>query len=338
MLRSCLAVFLTFSSLVFLSLAPSSLAMAETLKPAVVYSVGGKFDQSFNEAAYRGLETFKEETGTAYREFEILNDAQSLQAVRSFARKDFSPVIAVGFNHAAAVTAAASEFPDTRFILIDAFVDAPNVQSVLFREHEGAYLVGILAQMASKTGKIGYVGGMDIPLIRKFECGYRQGSYAANPNGTVFANVAGTTVAAWTDPAKGAELARSQMDRGADVILHGAGTTGLGVLQAAADAGKFGIGVDSNQNGLHPGFVLTSMLKRVDVAVFDALTALNKGDWQPGARVLGLAEGGIGWALDDNNRSLITEQMQVAVEKAERDIVSGIIKVHDSTRDGACPL
>lgn len=332
MLRLCLSILL----FVF-PLAPL-VASAADLKPAVVYSVGGKFDQSFNEAAYRGLENFKDKTGTDYREFEILNDAQSLQAVRSFAQRGRNPVIAVGFNHAAAVTQAAKEFPQIRFLLIDAFVDAPNVQSILFREHEGAYLVGLLAQMASKTGTVGYVGGMDIPLIRKFECGYRQGAEAANPDGTVLANVAGDTVAAWTDPTRGAELARSQMDRGADVILHGAGTTGLGVLQAAADAGKLGIGVDSNQNGLHPGFVLTSMLKRVDVAVFEALKALDAGDWTPGARVLGLAEGGLGWALDENNRALITADMEKAVEEARQAIIAGTIKVHDSTQDGPCPF
>ena len=176
----------------------------------------------------------------------------------------------------------APEFPDTDFVIIDMVVDQPNVRSVVFNEHEGSYLVGVLAAMASETGKVGFVGGMDIPLIRKFACGYVQGVKAANPDAEVFQNMTGTTGAAWNDPVKGGELAKSQIDRGADVVYHAAGGTGVGVLQAAADAGKLGIGVDSNQNHLHPGHVLTSMLKRVDNAVYDAMMDVQNGEWTVG--------------------------------------------------------
>jgi basic membrane protein A len=207
----------------------------------------------------------------------------------------------------------------------------------VFKEQEGSYLVGVLAALASKTAKVGFVGGMDIPLIRRFACGYVGGVKAANKDAEVFQNMTGTTGAAWSDPVKGGELAKSQFDRGADVVFHAAGGTGIGVLQAAADAGKLGIGVDSNQNHLHPGKVLTSMLKRVDVATYNVFKAGQDGSFKPGVTVLGLAEGGVGWALDDNNKPLITPEMKTAVDKAEADIKGGTVKVHDYMADSACP-
>lgn len=311
---------------------------AETIKPALVYSVGGKFDKSFNEGAYKGAEAFKARTGIAYRDFEIRNDGQSEQAIRNFAKRGFDPVIAIGFNHANAVEKVAPDFPDTRFAIVDMVVDRPNVRSIVFREHEGTYLVGLLAAMASKTGAVGFVGGMDIPLIRRVACGYAQGAKGADPKTRVLQNMTGTTGAAWTDPVRGAELTRSQISRGADVVFHGAGTTGLGVLQAAADAGKLGIGVDTNQNYLHPGHVLTSMLKRVDVAVDKALSDAEGGHWTPGVQALGLAENGVGWALDSNNDALISAEMRAAVAKARDEIVSGTLSVHDYTSDDSCPV
>jgi basic membrane protein A len=232
----------------------------------------------------------------------------------------------------------APEFPDTDFVVIDTVVEQPNVRSVVFNEHEGSYLVGVLAAMASKTGKVGFVGGMDIPLIQKFACGYVQGVKATKPDAEVFQNMTGTTGAAWNDPVRGGELAKSQIDRGADVVYHAAGGTGIGVLQAAADAGALGIGVDSNQNYLHPGQVLTSMLKRVDLATYNAMMDVHNGQFTPGVQVMGLAEDGVGWALDDNNKALITPEMQAAVDEAKAKITSGEIKVHDYTTDGACPV
>jgi basic membrane protein A len=191
--------------------------------------------------------------------------------------------------------------------------------------------------MASKTGKVGFVGGMDIPLIRKFECGYVQGVKYINPQAEVFQNMTGTTDDAWNDPTKGGELARSQFDRGADVVYAAAGGTGLGVYQAAKDAGKLAIGVDSNQNYIQPGTMLTSMMKRVDLATYNAFKTAQNGTWKPGLQVLGLKEEGVGWAFDDNNKPLITADMQAKVEAAKKDIVGGTIKVHDYTEDNACP-
>ena len=216
-------------------------------------------------------------------------------------------------------------------------VDLPNVKSIVFNEHEGSYLVGIIAAMASKTGKVGFVGGMDIPLISKFACGYVQGVKSVNPSIEVFQNMTGTTPAAWNDPTKAGELAKSHFDRGADVVYAAAGGSGLGVLQTAADQGKLSIGVDSNQNYLHPGSVLTSMLKRVDVAVYNTFNEGADG-FKGGIQVLGLPEDGVGWALDQHNEKLITPEMKAAVEKAKADIISGAIKVHDYTTDKTCPV
>jgi basic membrane protein A and related proteins len=306
-------------------------------KPAIVFDIGGKFDKSFNESMFNGAEKFKAETGVAYGEFEIANEAQREQAIRNFADQGFSPIIAAGFAQAAAVEKVAKEYPELKFAIVDMVVDLPNVQSIVFKEHEGSYVVGVLAGMASKSGKVGFVGGMDIPLIRKFACGYAQGVKAAKADATIFQNMTGDTGAAWNDPVKGGEITKGQMAQGADVIYAAAGATGLGVLQAAADGGALSIGVDANQNHIHPGKVLTSMLKRVDVAVYNVMKNGNAG-FTPGIQVLGLAEDGVGYAMDDNNKPLITAEMQAAAEKAKADIISGAIKVHDYTTDNTCPV
>ena len=316
----------------------ASVVHAQEANPAVIFDLGGKFDRSFNQASFEGAERFKEETGIAFQEFELQNDAQREQALRRFAERGHNPVVTAGFSYASAMETVAPEFPDTDFVVIDAVVEQPNVRSVVFNEHEGSYLVGVLAAMASKSGKVGFVGGMDIPLIQKFACGYVEGVKATNPDAEVFQNMTGTTGAAWNDPVRGGELAKSQIDRGADVVYHAAGGTGIGVLQAAADAGVYGIGVDSNQNYLHPGQVLTSMLKRVDLATYNAMMDVHNGKFTPGVQVMGLSEDGVGWALDDNNKALITPEMQKAVDDAKAKIISGEIKVHDYTSDGACPV
>jgi basic membrane protein A len=313
-------------------------ALAADDKPAIVFDIGGKFDKSFNESMYNGSEKFKVESGIQYGEFEIANEAQREQAIRNFADQGYSPIIAAGFAQAAALEKVAKEYPDLKFAIVDMVVDLPNVQSIVFNEHEGSYLVGVLAGMASKSGKVGFVGGMDIPLIHKFACGYAQGVKAAKADATIFQNMTGDTGAAWNDPVKGGEITKSQMAQGADVIYAAAGATGLGVLQAAADAGALSIGVDANQNHLHPGKVLTSMLKRVDVAVYNVMKSGKDGTFKPGIQALGLKEDGVGWALDDNNKALITPEMQAAVEKAKADIIAGTVPVHDYMSDNKCPV
>jgi len=314
----------------------SSLAMA--FKPAVLFDMGGKFDKSFNEGIWNGLEKFRKETGIKYREFEVRQEAQREQFLRKLASRGSDPVIAVGFGQAAALTKVAKEFPNTRFSIIDMVVDLPNVQSIIFKEHEGSFLVGVLAAMKSKTGKVGFVGGMDIPLIHKFACGYVQGVKHINSGTTVFQKMTGTTPAAWSDPARGAQLAKTMYDSGADIVYAAAGSTGLGVLQAAADNKKLSIGVDSNQNHIQSGSVLTSMLKRVDVAAYEVFKTGYDGTWKPGFKILGLAEDGVGWALDEHNDNLVTGQMRSKVEQVRKDIIAGKIKIHDYMSNNKCPV
>ena len=316
---------------------PATGALAQnTVKPAIVYSTGGKFDKSFNEGVSQGADKFKKETSIAVAEFEPTNETQFEQALRRFAQRGQDPIIAVGFSQGVALDKVAKEALNTHFTIIDMVVPLPNVQSVVFKEHEGSFLVGVLAALASKTGKIGFVGGMDIPLIRRFQCGYQQGIKYANPNAELIANMTGTTPAAWNDPGRGAELAKGQFDRGVDVVYAAAGSTGIGVLQAAKDRGKYAIGVDSNQNYLHPGTMLTSMIKRVDLAAYQSFKAMQANTWRPGVSVLGLKEGGVDWALDQYNEKLITPEMKAKVEAAKADIISGKIVVHDYMSDNSC--
>jgi basic membrane protein A len=300
-------------------------------EPAIVYDLGGKFDKSFNEAAYRGMEQWKKETGKQYLEFEVSNESQREQAIRRMAERGASPIIAMSFSQASAIEKVAKEFPKLQFAIVDDVVKQPNVQSVVFKEHEGSFLVGVMAAIASKTGKVGFIGGMDIPLIRKFQCGYEQGAKFANPKAEVFANMTGTTGAAWNDPARGGELAKAQFSKGADVIFAAAGGTGAGVYQAAKDSGKLAIGVDSNQNHMQPGTMLTSMIKRVDVAVYNISKA-----HKPGLTLLGLKEGGVDYAMDEHNAKLVTPDMKKKVDAVKADIVGGKIKVVDYTVDSSC--
>ncbi|WP_174874547.1 BMP family lipoprotein [Vogesella oryzae] len=306
--------------------------------PAVVYDQAGKFDKSFNEAAYTGAERFKKATGVAYREAQIANEAQKEQVLRNLARKNIDLVVAVGFSFTQAVQTVAAEYPNVKFAIVDDVAKGANVQSVLFKEQEGSYLVGMAAALASKSHKVGFIGGMDVPLIRAFGCGYTQGARAADSKVEVVSNMTGTTPQAFNDPARGGELARSQFDRGVDVVFHAAGGTGMGVLQAAKDKSKLGIGVDSNQNHLFPGFVLTSMLKRVDNAVYDLFMAGKNGTWKPGIVTMGLKEGGVDWALDANNRKLISKDMEAKINQAKKDIISGKVKVVDYRAANSCPV
>lgn len=315
--------------------APAARAQAQA-QPAVVYDAGGKFDKSFNEAAYNGMERFRKETGGSYLEFEIANDTQREQAFRRMAQKGANPIIGIGFTQASALEKVAKEFPQLKFAIVDMVVNLPNVQSVVFKEQEGSFLAGMAAAMASRSGKVGFIGGMDVPLIRRFQCGYEQGAKHANPKAETLSNMTGTTPAAWSDPTRGGELARNQFSRGVDVIFAAAGGTGVGVYQAAKDQGRLAIGVDSNQNHLHPGTMLTSMMKRVDVAVFSISKAVKDGSWKPGVQVLGLKENGVALAMDEHNAKLVTPEMKKKLDAAQADIVAGRIKVADYMADNAC--
>jgi len=315
------------------------LAGSALADPAVIYDAGGKFDKSFNEAAYNGAEQWKKETGGTYGEFEINNDAQREQALRQFASRGYSPIVTPGYNFATSLQTVAPEFPDTHFVILDdASVSQPNVRSVVFKEQEGSFLVGILAAMKSESGKIGVVPAFNLDLLEAFACGYKQGAKSVNPNVQIIETYIGAGFEAFTDVAKASEVTKSQLDQGVDVVYQVAGGAGAGVLQAAADAGKFGIGVDSNQNYLHPGHVLTSMVKRVEVATYNAFSDEAKdGEWQAGTIQLGLAEDGVGAAIDQYNEPLLTEDMKSAVEDARQKIISGELQVHDFRTDKSCP-
>ena len=306
----------------------SAVAQAQ---PAIIFELGGKNDKSFGQAAWEGAERWKKETGKPYLEFEITNAAQREQAARRFAERGANPVVGVGFPQASSIEKVARDFPASRFAIVDVVVDLPNVQSFVYREHEGGFLVGVLAALASKSGKLGFVGGQDIPLIRKVLCGYQQGAKYARPEVQVISAMTGTTNAAWTDPARGAELTRTQVAQGVDVLFAAAGTTGLGALQAAKDLGILGVGVDSNQNGLHPGYMLTSLLKRTDVAVYRAFKGV-----QPGVTALGLKEGGLDLAFDEFNAKLVTPDMRRRVDAAKAEIIAGRLRVIDYTTANRC--
>jgi basic membrane protein A len=311
-------------------------AGAALAEPALIFDLGGKFDKSFNEAAFNGAERWAKETGGTFRDIELQSEAQREQALRRFAESGANPIVMTGFAFADALGQVAPDYPDTKFAVIDVnWLDLPNVRGIGFAEHEGSYLVGMMAAQASKTGTVSFIGGMDIPLIRKFACGYAQGAVAANPDIKIVANMTGTTPSAWNDPVKGSELTKAQISQGSDVVFAAAGGTGVGVLQTAADEGILSIGVDSNQNYLHPGKVLTSMLKRVDNAVYEAMTQGE--NLETGNFTMTLANGGVGYAMDENNASLVSADMQAMVDAAAAKIADGSLTVHDYSADDSCP-
>ncbi|MGJ8544450.1 MAG: BMP family lipoprotein [Sulfitobacter sp.] len=329
---------MTLTSKFLCAVAATALSAGAALaEPALIFDLGGKFDKSFNEAAFNGAERWAEETGGSFLEIELKSEAQREQALRRFAETGANPIITMGFAMADPLSAVAPDYPDTKFAVVDVnWLDIPNVRQISFAEHEGSYLVGMMAAMASKSGTVGFVGGMDVPLIRHFGCGYAQGVKAVNPDAVVIANMTGTTPAAWNDPVKGSEITKAQISQGADVVYAAAGGTGVGVLQTAADEGILSIGVDSNQNHLHPGKVLTSMLKRVDVAVYDAMKAGE--DLETGLVVeLGLADDGVGAAVDEHNKELITAEMQAAMDEARAKIIAGDIEVVSYYANDSCP-
>ena len=329
----------------FRLLAAAAITLAATtvqgadFKPAVVYDMGGKFDKSFNEGVYNGVKRFTEETGIEVMEFEVTNEAQRQRAMERLVQRGATALLGVGFAQADAIAAVAEANPDARFGIIDVYwLDHPNLRQYSFKEHEGSYLVGVAAAMKSETGTVGFVGGMDIPLIHKFACGYVQGVKSVSADIEVLQNMTGTTPSAWNDPVKGGELAQSQIDRGADVIYHAAGGTGIGVIRTTADAGKLAIGADANQNYLAPGNMLTSMVKRVDVAAYQYFMDAHKGMFSAGIMQLGLAEDGVDWAVDEHNQALVAGEIEAAVAAAKEGIISGEIAVHNYEDDQSCPM
>jgi basic membrane protein A len=328
-----LSIAKTFGAVALVALSTAS-ALAQ---PGLLYDLGGKFDRSFNENAYTGAARFKEETGINFLEFELTNDAQREQALRTFAQQGVDPIAVVGFSWAPAVEKVAKEFPDSHFTIVDAVVDLPNVQSIEFKYNEGAFVVGALAGLKTETGTVGFVGGMDVPIIRDFSCSYHHGAAYTRPGVTFIENMTGATPSAWNDPTRGRELALGQYDRGADIVFAAAGGTTVGILQAAADADKLAIGVGLNQNGLQPGYVLTSATAEVGLGIYLTFLDVQNNTWEPGLRALGLKERGVGWALDENNAPLLNAAEVSQVNAIMSDIIAGKITVPSYIASGSCP-
>ncbi len=302
------------------------------LKVGLVFDVGGKGDKSFNDAAYRGLTQAARDFPVEFVEFEPGEDADRESGLRKLARGGYDVVIGVGFLFTDAITKVARDFPDVSFAAVDydlkPGMEIPdNLVALKFREEEGSFLVGALAAMKTSTGTVGFIGGMDIPLIHKFEAGYTSGVKTQNPEAVVLVNYAGATGKAFDDPVKGQELALAQFNRGADIIFQAAGTTGLGVKEAALEKGGLVIWVDSNGNYLAPGTILTSMVKKVDVAVYETIAAVHQDRFEGGIREFGLAEDGVGYVVDEHNRELISEQMIERLEELKAAVIAGQIEV-----------
>ncbi len=342
-----LALSLTLGTLLISSCANRAEARREgcKIKVGIVFDIGGKNDRSFNAAAWEGVKRAQNDLDICLYDVEPGNPTSIEPAMRAFAEKNFDLIFGVGFAQGPIMQKVATDYPHIKFAIIDGVIfeddgktPKKNVASLVFREHEGSYLVGIIAASKSKTGVLGFLGGMDIPLIHKFETGYAEGARSVNPNIKIIDNYVGVTDGAWNNPGKGKEISLAQIDKGVDVIFTAAGNSGLGAFDAVeqygknaqGEANKFVIGVDSNQNGVKPGFVLTSMVKRVDNAVYNVVEEVLSGKFEGGFHVFGLDKDGVAYAMDDNNRSLIPADVIAKAEEAKKKIIAGEIKVTDA--------
>ncbi len=296
----------------------------------IVFDIGGKDDRSFNASAWEGVKRAAKDYPIVLRDVEPGDPTSIEPAMRAFAERGYDLIIGVGFAQTPIMEQVAKDYPKLNFAIIDGVSQLPNVASLIFKEHQGSYLVGMIAAKKSQTGTLGFIGGMDIPLIHKFEKGYEEGARAVNPNIRVIENYVGVTDAAWNNPGQGKELAIAQINKGADVIFTAAGNSGLGAFDAAEQNKKFVIGVDSNQNWVKPGYVLTSMVKRVDNAVYQIISDRVGNKFQGGIHVYGLENNGVGYALDKYNEPLVSKDVLQEVEAAKQRIINGQIQVTDA--------
>ncbi|HVV00153.1 MAG TPA: BMP family ABC transporter substrate-binding protein [Verrucomicrobiae bacterium] len=315
-----------FCSLLLALAPPASFA---DFKVGLVLDRGGKDDKSFNSSAYEGAMRARKEAGVFVKYVEASDDNAFEPELRAFAQHGYDLIIGVGFSQKDAMQKVAARFPKKHFAIVDARVVAPNVECMVFQEHEGAYLVGAIAALTSKTGSIGFVGGMDIPLIRRFAVGYEAGAKKARPGINVMENYVGITSQAWNNPPKGKELALAQYEKGADVVFAAAGASGLGVFDAAEEQKKLAIGVDANQDWVKPGYILTSMLKRVDEAVFKTIQDARAGWYRAGIKEFGLANNGVGYSVDQYNEKLLSKETRARVDELKAEIIAGKIVVPD---------
>jgi len=303
-----------------------------TLRVGLVFDVGGRGDKSFNDSAYRGLKRAKEELGIYYEYIEPGGGSDRESGLRMLASQKFDLVFGIGFMFSDDITHIAREFPEKKFACVDYTVQPgreipPNLAALKFREEEGSYLVGALAGLLTKTNKLGFVGGMDIPLIHKFESGYKAGVRRANPKATILVGYAGVTGEAFKNPAKGKEIALSQYGQGVDIIYHASGSTGLGVFEAAREKDTLAIGVDSDQYHEAPGYILTSMIKRVDNSVYNTIKDTIAERFKGGVHIFGLKEDGVGYIYDENNKDLIPDGVRKKVEELKAKVIVGEIEI-----------
>jgi basic membrane protein A and related proteins len=304
----------------------------------IVFDIGGKDDRSFNAAAWEGVVRASKDFPIVLRDVEPGNPTSIEPAMRAFAERNYDLIIGVGFAQAPIMEVVAKDYPNINFAIVDGASQLPNVASLVFKEHEGSYLVGMIAARASKTGVLGFLGGMDIGLIHRFKTGYEEGAKSVRPDVRVIDNYVGVSDSAWNNPGKGKEIALAQISKGADVIFTAAGNSGLGAFDAVEQAGKdesgrarrFVIGVDSNQNGVKPGFVLTSMVKRVDNAVYTIVEDVVNKRFKGGFHTYGLQEDGVAYSLDDFNRALVPPEVIQEAEAAKQRIIKGEVKVTDA--------
>ena len=300
----------------------------EPYRVGLVFDVGGKGDRSFNDSAWEGLQRAARDFPLKISDFEPGQDADREVGLRKLAARGYDMVIGVGFLFTEAIGSVAADYPDVKFVLVDGVIkDQPNVASLVFREQEGSFLVGAIAALTSETGRIGFVGGMDVSLIHKFQAGYEAGARHVRPGVKVLVGYAGVRPEAFADPVRGKEIALSQIDRDADVVFHAAGVTGLGVIEAAKARDRLAIGVDSNQNHVAPGYVLTSMIKRVDNAIYAEIASGVNGVFRGGLVDFGLAEDGVGYAVDEYNRDLLSDEILARVDALRDSIIAGEIDV-----------
>lgn len=301
---------------------------AKPLRVGIVLSTGGLGDKSFNDAAYRGLEQAKKDLGIEFKYVEPASPAEDEEFLREYAEAGYDLIIATGFQMTESARTVAADYQDVNFLMIDDVVDLPNVKSLVFKEEEGSFLVGVIAGLMTKNNAVGFVGGMENPLIKKFEVGFKQGAEYVSP-GVKFFSVYTTGPNPFNDPVRGKENAISEINQGADVIYHAAGGTGMGVIAAAKEKGVFAIGVDSNQDGVEPGTVLTSMLKNVDVGVYDTVKALTNGEFKSGLTVYGAKENGVGVTEFEFTKEIIGAEKLQKFEEIKAKLMAGEIKVSD---------
>jgi basic membrane protein A len=338
-----LAGVLLLAHIALLAIHPSGAAQppaSEGLDVGIVFDVGGRGDKSFNDGAFLGGERAERELGARVHFIEPGEGSDREAGLRLLAAEHMDLVIGVGFIFTDDLTALAKEYPNVHFAGVDyalatdstgaVIPPPPNLAALKFREEQGSFLVGALAALIGKSKKVGFVGGMDIPLIHKFEAGYRAGVKQVCPDCTVVAQYAGVTPEAFRNPGRGKELALAQYQSGVNVIFHASGSTGLGVFEAARQTGKLAIGVDADQYNEAPGFILTSMVKGVDAAVYDAIKRVKDGTFTGGIYQFGLAENGVGYVYDANNRKLIPDSVRARVEELRQQIIAGKIQVPDT--------